>query len=183
MHRPLAPRPHVKVSQLPLAFANTSCYNCLNHTTPERIMSLCLRARLWWGKKCFGSSLGLSVVRVSKARIIRGLRDLVRPPNNSQILGAPPGCEMRCVIPFLPYYPTWPSLPPFLPPSPSLAMPSSLSFVLVVVLLQPRPSSRRSRRHGRPSGGPRRPAFRAERAHARAGARDAPPNHEQGVRS
>jgi hypothetical protein len=34
-------------------------------------MSLLLRARLWWGKIRFGS-LGLSVVRVSKARIIKG---------------------------------------------------------------------------------------------------------------
>jgi len=59
------------LSQLPLAFANTSCYNCLNQITPERIMSLYLRARLWWSKKRFGS-LGLRVVRVSKARIIKG---------------------------------------------------------------------------------------------------------------
>lgn len=37
----------------------------------ERIISLFLRARLWLGKKRFGS-LGPSVVRVSEARIIKG---------------------------------------------------------------------------------------------------------------
>jgi hypothetical protein len=52
-------------------------------------MSLFLRAWLWWGKQRFGD-LGLSVVRVSKARIIKGpCESAGRSPKRRRVLLVP----------------------------------------------------------------------------------------------